>query len=184
MATKGGSATETRIWSSSGPAIRPQTKSKVADKWYSGYILERGTPGFTTEVIKNKLALRPIQNCNLYFKDAFVPEENRLSKAKDFASGTNVVLKHSRVFICWQAMGIAIGAYDNAVKYATSRQQFGQPIAGKHSSDNRLPANSGKACEDDVSHPGRSSVGVPHKQDGRRRQGNYWADFPRQGLSH
>jgi acyl-CoA oxidase len=57
-------------------------------------------------------------------------EENRLPKATDFNKGTNVVLKHSRIFVCWLAIGIVMGAYDNVIKYVTSRKQFGQPIAG------------------------------------------------------
>lgn len=40
------------------------------------------------------------------------------------------MLKHSRIFVCWLAIGIVMGAYDNVIKYVTSRKQFGQPIAG------------------------------------------------------
>jgi glutaryl-CoA dehydrogenase len=76
------------------------------------------------------MALRPIDNCNLYFRDVLLKESSKLPKATDFTKGTNVILKHSRIFVCWIAIGIAIGAYDNTIKYATSRKQFGQPIAG------------------------------------------------------
>lgn len=76
------------------------------------------------------MALRPVQNCNIYFKDAIVPESNKLPKAKDFAKGTNVVLKHSRIFVCWLAAGVSMCAYDHTIKYAVTRKQFGQPIAG------------------------------------------------------
>lgn len=41
-----------------------------------------------------------------------------------------MVLKHSRIFVCWIAIGIILGAYDNAIKYVTSRKQFGKPVAG------------------------------------------------------
>ena len=97
---------------------------------YAGWLVERGTPGFTSTVIKHKMALRPVENCNLYFQDVLRKEENRLPKATDFNKGTNVVLKHSRIFVCWLAIGIVMGAYDNVIKYVTSRKQFGQPIAG------------------------------------------------------
>lgn len=76
------------------------------------------------------MALRPVQNCNIFFKDVLLNESHKLPKATDFAKGTNVVLKHSRIYVCWVAIGIAMGAYDHAIKYTTSRKQFGQPIAG------------------------------------------------------
>lgn len=72
-------------------------------------------------------------------KDVHVGEEHKLPAAKDFQSGTNKILKHSRPIVCWIAVGVCIGAYDNAIKYARERVQFGKPIAGiyfsiKHSS--------------------------------------------------
>jgi len=62
-------------------------------------------------------------------KDVFVPDNNRLNKAKNFASGTNVVLRSSRLGIAYQAAGIAAGAYEAALKYCLNRKQFGKPIA-------------------------------------------------------
>lgn len=69
-------------------------------------------------------------NCHITLDNVEVPESSKLPKALDFASGTNVILKHSRVFVCWVAAGIAIGVYDSAIKYVTERKQFGQPIGG------------------------------------------------------
>jgi alkylation response protein AidB-like acyl-CoA dehydrogenase len=76
------------------------------------------------------MALRPVQNCNIFLNNVILNESAKLPKATDFAKGTNVVLKHSRLYVCWMAAGIAMGAYDHAIKYTTSRKQFGQPIAG------------------------------------------------------
>lgn len=59
-----------------------------------------------------------------------VDESQKLPKAVDFATGTNKILKHSRVGVCWVAAGIAMGVYDNAIKYVSNRKQFGQPISG------------------------------------------------------
>lgn len=95
-----------------------------------GYIVENSMPGVTSQPIKHKLALRPVQNCDIFFKDVLLNESHKLPKATDFAKGTNVVLKHSRIFVCWIAIGIAMGSYDHAVKYALNRKQFGQPIGG------------------------------------------------------
>ena len=48
-----------------------------------------------------------------------VKESQKLPLAKDFQSGTNSVLKHSRVFVCWIAAGICMGVYDQTIKYAS-----------------------------------------------------------------
>lgn len=60
-----------------------------------------------------------------------VGESQKLPLAIDFQSGTNRVLKHSRVFVCWVAAGIVMGVYDNAIQYTTKRKQFGRSISGK-----------------------------------------------------
>lgn len=76
--------------------------------------------------------MRAIENCNVELTDFEVGEENKLPAAKDFQSGANVVLKHSRPIVCWIAVGICVGIYDNAIKYTTQRHQFGRPVAGTH----------------------------------------------------
>ena len=58
-----------------------------------------------------------------------MPDKNKLAHAKDFASGTNKILEASRMLVCWKAAGVAAGAYETALKYATQRRQFGKPIA-------------------------------------------------------
>lgn len=59
----------------------------------------------------------------------FVPANNRLTKATDFATGTNLILALSRLKVGWGAAGMAAGAYEAALRYAVSRKQFGKPIA-------------------------------------------------------
>jgi len=80
--------------------------------------------------MKNKLALRIVQNCHITLKDVVVSESQKLPKATDFQNGTNKVLKHSRVFVCWLAAGVCMGVYDSAIKYTTERKQFGRSISG------------------------------------------------------
>lgn len=86
--------------------------------------------GLTSQVIKHKLPLRVVQNCHITLNNVVVDESQRLPKATDFAKGTNTVLKHSRLLVCWIAAGICMGVYDNAIKYVSERRQFGQPISG------------------------------------------------------
>lgn len=86
--------------------------------------------GLVSEPIKYKLPMRIVQNCHITFNNMIVDESAKLPKATNFAEGTNKILKHSRVFVCWVAAGICMGVYDNVIKYASDRKQFGQPISG------------------------------------------------------
>jgi len=73
-----------------------------------------------------------VQNCNITLKDVVVQESQKLPKAIDFQNGTNIILKHSRIFVCWIAAGVCMGVYDNAIRYTTERKQFGRSINGKY----------------------------------------------------
>lgn len=104
------------------------------NKNVEGFIVENNkVSGLTSQVIKHKLALRVVQNCHITLNNVIVDESQKLPKATDFFKGTNTVLKHSRVFVCWVTAGICQGVYDNAIKYVSERRQFGQPISGKKS---------------------------------------------------
>jgi alkylation response protein AidB-like acyl-CoA dehydrogenase len=79
--------------------------------------------------MEGKLAMRVVQNAEIELTNCFVPENNKLVHAKDFATGTNAILESSRVMVAWMACGLACGAYEAALKYTLKRQQFGRPIA-------------------------------------------------------
>lgn len=51
-----------------------------------------------------------------------MPDKNKLEKAKDFPSGTNKMLEHSRVKVCWLTVGLTAGAYEAALRYTMKRQ--------------------------------------------------------------
>ena len=70
-----------------------------------------------------------VMNTDIDMKDVFVPDRNKLTKAKDFATGTNAVLEASRLSVAWLAAGLAAGAYEAALKYCLNRKQFGKPLA-------------------------------------------------------
>ena len=55
-------------------------------------------------------------------KDVFVPDKNKLTYAKDFARGPNLILEKSRIGVSWAACGIAVGAYEAALKYCLKRK--------------------------------------------------------------
>lgn len=73
--------------------------------------------------------MRMVQNADIEMSDVFVPEENKLTHATDFATGTNAVLESSRLSVAWVAAGIAAGAYEAALRYCLQRKQFGKSIA-------------------------------------------------------
>jgi alkylation response protein AidB-like acyl-CoA dehydrogenase len=100
----------------------------LADNQVKGFIVEnKSTPGFKVEKIQNKIALKVVQNGEITMENCRVPEENRLQEDKSFRD-TAKVLRGTRYFVGWEATGCAMGAYENALKYAQERLQFGRPI--------------------------------------------------------
>jgi glutaryl-CoA dehydrogenase len=100
----------------------------VADNQVKGFIVEnKTTPGFTVEKIQNKMALRITQNGHITLKDCVVSEANRLHEDRSFKD-TARVLRMTRAFVAWEAVGCMMGAYENALAYAQKREQFGKPI--------------------------------------------------------
>ena len=100
----------------------------VADNQVKGFIVENKTPGFKAEKILNKMALRVVQNALITMDNCRVPEENRLQLDTSFRD-TARVLRMTRAFVAWEAVGCQMGAYENALVYAQTREQFGKPIA-------------------------------------------------------
>ena len=100
----------------------------LADNHVKAFIVEnKTTPGFKVEKIQNKIALKVVQNGQITMENCRVPEENRLQGDKSFRD-TARVLKMTRFGVGWIATGCAMGAYENALKYAQERLQFGKPI--------------------------------------------------------
>ena len=101
----------------------------VDDGQVKGFVVEAGTPGFATENLQDKIALRVVQNALITLEGVRVPETNRLQAAASFRD-TAEVLKMTRAGVAWMAVGCARGAYEHALAYACERQQFGRPIGG------------------------------------------------------
>ncbi|MGW1597532.1 acyl-CoA dehydrogenase family protein [Streptomyces sp. NPDC002343] len=99
-----------------------------ADGQVKGFVVEKGTPGFSARKLEGKIALRGVQNAHIVLDDVRVPEENRLQRADSFRD-TARVLKVTRGGVAWQAIGCSIGAFEAARAYAVEREQFGKPIA-------------------------------------------------------
>jgi glutaryl-CoA dehydrogenase len=103
--------------------------SDGSDGQVKGFVVEKGTPGLSTDKMHDKIALRVVQNALITLEGVRVPEGNRLQRAESFRQ-TAAVLRLTRAGVAWQAVGCAMGAYEHALAYAKEREQFGRPIAG------------------------------------------------------
>jgi len=100
----------------------------VSDNQVKGFIVENRSPGFNVEKIQHKMALRVVQNGLITLTNCRVSEANRLQNANSFKD-TALVLRQTRAAVAWESVGCATGAYEHALRYAQTRQQFGRPIA-------------------------------------------------------
>jgi glutaryl-CoA dehydrogenase len=99
------------------------------DGQVKGFVVKQGTPGFSTQKLQDKIALRVVQNARITLDDVRVPETDRLQNARSFRD-TAEVLRLTRAGVAWMAVGCGRGAYEHALAYAGQREQFGRPIAG------------------------------------------------------
>ncbi|MBI9082345.1 MAG: acyl-CoA dehydrogenase family protein [Desulfobacterales bacterium] len=104
----------------------------------SVFVVEKGTPGFDVGEIEDLCGMRANPVSSLFFEDCRVPEENRLGHLGDGMKIGLAALDTGRIGIAAQALGIAQGAFDAAVKYAKERHQFQRPISAFQTIGNYL----------------------------------------------
>lgn len=97
----------------------------------SAFIVERGTPGFSTGAIEKKMGLHGSDTGELVLDNCRIPKENLLGNLGEGFINTMKVLDGGRISIGAMALGIAQGALDASMKFAKERMQFGKPIS-KH----------------------------------------------------
>jgi glutaryl-CoA dehydrogenase len=107
------------------------------DGQVKGFIVPTSTPGYSATKIEGKIALRVVQNADIKLEGVRVPESLRLANANSFRD-TAAVLRLTRAEVAWAAVGVAVGAYEAAVRYATEREQFGKKIAEHQLIQNHL----------------------------------------------
>ncbi|MFC1498832.1 acyl-CoA dehydrogenase family protein [Verrucomicrobiota bacterium] len=95
----------------------------------SAFIVEKGTPGFDFGKKENKMGIRASSTRELIFQDCRIPKENLISKEGMGFMVAMKTLDKSRPGVAAQALGIATGALEEAVKYTRERRQFGKPIS-------------------------------------------------------
>ena len=108
--------------------IFAQTNPELAHKGIACFIIEKDTEGFTTGAKEDKMGMRSSDTCSLSFDNVKVPEENVLNEV---GQGFYIAMKGlngGRIGIASQALGIAQGAFEKAVKYSKERKTMGKPI--------------------------------------------------------
>jgi glutaryl-CoA dehydrogenase len=100
----------------------------TADDQVKGFLVRKGTPGFTATKIERKQSLRIVQNADIVLDGVEVHEADRLAHIDNFRDLAKV-LRITRDGVSWQALGTMVGAYEAAVAYTKQREQFGNPIA-------------------------------------------------------
>ncbi len=120
--------TGTKMWISNAPFADIAIVWAKLDDVIRGFIVERGTKGFSTPKIEGKLSLRASTTGEVVLDGAVVPEENLLPNAKGLA-GPFGCLNNARYGIAWGAMGAAEFCWHRARQYVLDRKQFGRPLA-------------------------------------------------------
>ncbi|MBU6157483.1 MAG: acyl-CoA dehydrogenase family protein [Bacteroidetes bacterium] len=95
----------------------------------TAFIVERGTPGFSSGKKENKLGMRASETAEIIFDNCRIPDANRIGEVGDGFRQALKVLDGGRISIAALSLGIAKGAYEAALQYAQERHQFDQPIA-------------------------------------------------------
>lgn len=97
-------------------------------KGITAFIVEKGFPGFQVGKKEDKLGIRASSTCELRFENCEVPEANVLGEVGKGYKIAIETLNEGRIGIGAQMLGIAHGAYEGALQYVQSREQFGKPI--------------------------------------------------------
>lgn len=124
----------TKNWITNGNSasiyiVMAQTNPELGHKGINALIVDRDSLGFTVGPKENKLGIRGSDTHSLMFSDVIVPKENRIGDDGFGFSFAMSTLNGGRIGIASQALGIASGAYELALKYAQERKAFGTEIA-------------------------------------------------------
>ena len=123
----------TKNWITNGNSastylVIAQTDTDKGHRGINALIVEKGMPGFEVGAKEDKLGIRGSDTHTLTFNDVKVPKENRIGEDGFGFKFAMKTLSGGRIGIAAQALGIAAGAYELALKYSKERETFGKPI--------------------------------------------------------
>lgn len=124
----------TKNWITNGSTastylVMAQTDVAKGHKGINCLLVEKGMPGFTIGPKENKLGIRGSDTHSLMFSDVKVPKANRIGEDGFGFKFAMKTLEGGRIGIASQALGIASGAYELALKYSKERKAFGKEIS-------------------------------------------------------
>jgi glutaryl-CoA dehydrogenase len=127
-----------KAWITNGSIADVAVVWAKAEGTIRGFLVEKGTPGFSTTYHMGKFSLRASVTSQLFFEDCRIPLENVLPETNGLKYPLGC-LTQARYGIGWGVLGAAMGVYNTALEYAKSRIQFGgQPIASHQLVQNKL----------------------------------------------
>ncbi len=119
-----------KTWITNGSAADVSVVWARTEEGIRGFLVEKGTPGYSTSDIHGKLSMRASVTSSLSFQDCHIPCENMLPAAKGLKSALSC-LTQARYGIGWGVIGAAMDCYETARQYSLERKQFdNKPIAG------------------------------------------------------
>jgi len=123
----------TKNWITNGSSasvylVMAQTDRSKGPRGINALIIEKNCPGVTVGPKENKMGIRGSDTHSIQFTDVKVPKDNRIGKDGFGFKFAMQVLNGGRIGIAAQALGIAAGAYERSLQYATQRKAFGEPI--------------------------------------------------------
>jgi glutaryl-CoA dehydrogenase len=117
----------TKMWITNGSIADVAVVWARTEEGIRGFLVERGTPGFTTQDVHHKLSLRASITSSLAFDEVRLPASAQLPAAHGLRAPLSC-LTEARYGIVWGATGAARDALASTIDFATSRTQFGKPI--------------------------------------------------------
>ena len=118
-----------KMWITNGSVADIALVWAKLDGEIRGFLVERGTPGFSAREVTGKLSLRASVTAELVLDDALVSSENLLPEAIGLKCALSC-LNQARYGIAWGAVGAAMACFDEALSYCAERKVFGKPVAG------------------------------------------------------
>ncbi len=127
-------ANGTKRWITNGPyadvliVYMRTANPEIGSKSITAFLIEKGMKGFTTGPKKDKLGMRGAGNCELYFDNCEIPQEQILGEVNNGVSVLMNGLDSERLVLCGGPLGLMQAAMDLVLPYVQEREQFGKPI--------------------------------------------------------
>ncbi|HEV2372526.1 MAG TPA: acyl-CoA dehydrogenase family protein [Streptosporangiaceae bacterium] len=127
----------TKVWITNGSIADVAVVWAATADGIRGFLVPRGAPGFTARSIHKKMSLRASVTAELHFDDVRLPEDAALPGVTGL-KGPLSCLTEARYGIAWGAVGAARACFEAAVEYASTREQFGKPVAAFQLTQSKL----------------------------------------------